>query len=167
MKLEKRISKVFRLDDEAWMRHANPWSVWTRFTVFPFLVIAFWSRVWLGWFSVIPIITSLIWMYVNPRIFPKPKSTKNWASKGVLGERVWIDRDKIPVPEHHKSLPNLLSAVGGIGSLIVVWGVYKLDIWAVLGGLAIAYLGKLWFVDRMVWIYEDMKDLPEYKEWLY
>jgi hypothetical protein len=21
--------------------------------------------------------------------------------------------------------------------------------------------------DRMVWLYEDMKDLPEYKKWLY
>lgn len=165
MTLERKISKIFRLDDETWMRHANPWSVLTRFTVFPVLILAFWSRVWLGWFSIIPIIISLIWMYINPRIFPKPKSTKNWASKGVFGERVWLNRDKIPVPEHHKLLPNILNIINGTGSLIVVWGVYKLDIWSVLGGLSIAYLGKLWFIDRMIWLYEDIKDVPEYKKW--
>jgi hypothetical protein len=34
-------------------------------------------------------------------------------------------------------------------------------------GIALAYLGKSWHLDRMVWLYEDMKDLPEYKKWLY
>ena len=30
------------------------------------------------------------------------------------------------------------------------------------------YLGKMWFLDRMVWLYEDMKDTtPEYRSWLY
>ena len=167
MTLERKMSKIFKFDDEIWMRHANPWSVFTRFTVFPFLIIAFWSRVWLGWFSIIAIILSLLWMYINPRIFPKPRSTNNWASKGVIGERVWLNRDKIPVPEYHKLAPNILNIVNGIGFIIVIWGVYQLDIWAVLGGLTIEYLGKLWFLDRMVWLYEDMKDVPEYEKWLY
>lgn len=30
-----------------------------------------------------------------------------------------------------------------------------------------ANLGKSWYLDRMVWLYEDMKDLPEYKKWLF
>ena len=29
------------------------------------------------------------------------------------------------------------------------------------------FVGKLWFLDRMVWLYEDMKDVGEYGEWLY
>jgi hypothetical protein len=34
--------------------------------------------------------------------------------------------------------------------------------------MAVIMLGKLWFVDRMVWLYEDMKDAtPEYRSWLY
>jgi len=29
-------------------------------------------------------------------------------------------------------------------------------------------LGKTWYMDRMVWVYEDMKDeRPQYREWLY
>ncbi|MGH1393463.1 MAG: DUF6653 family protein [Trichormus sp.] len=29
-------------------------------------------------------------------------------------------------------------------------------------------LGKLWYLDRMVWLYTEMKDInPEYRSWLY
>ena len=32
----------------------------------------------------------------------------------------------------------------------------------------IVYMGKLWFIDRMVWLYEDMKDDNSlYRSWLY
>jgi len=41
--------KLMGMDDAAWKRHANPWSVYTRFTCLPFIVLALWSRVWLGW----------------------------------------------------------------------------------------------------------------------
>lgn len=30
MTLERKIAGIFKLDDENWMRHANPVSVWTR-----------------------------------------------------------------------------------------------------------------------------------------
>ena len=35
-------------------------------------------------------------------------------------------------------------------------------------GIVLAYLGKSWFLDRMVWLYEDMKNENEiYKSWDY
>jgi hypothetical protein len=35
-------------------------------------------------------------------------------------------------------------------------------------GTALAYCCKAWLVDRMVWLYEKMKDAPpEYRGWLY
>ena len=162
MTIERKLGLIFKMNEETWKRHSNPWSVITRNTVTPLLVLAFWSRVWIGWYSLIPIVLSLVWMYVNPRVFSPPKSTDNWASKGVFGERIWLNRDKIPIPEYHKKLPNILSMVSGIGFLFVIWGIYTLEIWPLLFGGAIQYAGKLWFVDRMVWLYEDMKHLPEY-----
>lgn len=34
--------------------------------------------------------------------------------------------------------------------------------------LFFVYAGKVWFLDRMVWLYEDMKEVtPEYSGWLY
>jgi len=44
MTIERTIAHVFRLDDMAWMRYANPWSVILRNTVLPVLIIAFWCR---------------------------------------------------------------------------------------------------------------------------
>lgn len=98
MTVERKISRLFNLTDDNWMKHANPWSVWTRYSVLPIIVLAFWSRIWLGWWHLIPAIISLAWIFFNPVFFKKPKSTMNWASKSVLGEHVYLNRDKINIP---------------------------------------------------------------------
>mgnify|MGYP001176927696 FL=1 len=167
MNLERKISSSFKMDEKTWNRHSNPWSVVTRVTVTPILVLSLWSRVIFGWYSIILVIFGLIWMYVNPRVFSPPKSTNNWASKGVFGERVWVNRDKVPIPEKHRIVPNILSIISGIGFIFILFGTYKLDILIVLFGFSLNLLGKLWFVDRMVWLYEDMKHLPEYEKFEY
>jgi hypothetical protein len=167
MTLERGISRAFLLDNETWMRHANPWSVWTRFTALPVIVFAFWSRVWLGGGSLFLIILSLVWMFLNPRLFRPAMSTDNWASRSVLGERVWMNRDRIPVPDYHRIVPHLLNLISGIGLLGVIWGTLVFDPRSLLTGLAFVYLGKLWFLDRMTWLYQDMQQVPEYGIWLY
>ncbi|VEP12515.1 conserved hypothetical protein [Hyella patelloides LEGE 07179] len=169
MTLERKIATVFTMSDEAWLCHANPWSGWTRFTtVLPLLILSIWSRVWLGWLSLIPIALAIFWAWLNPRIFPQPSSTKHWISQGVLGERVWLNRDLIPVPTYHQHVPNILSAVAAIGGILVIVGLVVLNIWLTVLGFTLVTLGKLWFVDRMVWLYNDMKDVnAEYQSWLY
>jgi hypothetical protein len=168
MSLEESVAKAFRMTNETWERHSNQWSVWTRFTALPALILAFWSRVWLGRWAALPVAVALLWNWINPRVFAKPASTDNWASKGVLGERVWANRNLVPVPEHHRVLPNILSAVAGLGGVFAVWGVARLKVWPTLFGSALVYLGKLWFIDRMVWLYDEMKEAtPEYRSWLY
>ena len=164
--IESRMAEWFAMSDETWQRHTNPWSVYTRITVLPLLILAIWSRAWWGWWSLVAIALAIAWTWFNPRIFPKPRSTDNWASKGVLGERVWLNRRNIPVPEHHRIMPNIRSGVSVIGLPFLIWGLWQLKIWPLLVGLILMLGAKLWFVDRMVWIYEDMKDKdPEYKSW--
>jgi hypothetical protein len=161
------MATVFALDDETWLRHANPWSVLLRTTALPLLVVACWSRLWLGWYALVPLAVALLWTWYNPRIFPAPASFDHWASKAVFGERVWLNRDTIPVPAHHRTAPNILSAVSGTGMLFVFWGVLVFDLWPVLFGMALVYAGKLWFLDRMAWLYGDMKDATEeYRSWV-
>lgn len=168
MTLERKIARLFKMDEKARRRHSNPWSGYSRFSMIPLIGLAFWSRVWLGWWSVAPIIIVFLWVWFNPRIFPEPKSTNNWASKVVLGEWVWMNRKKIPVPKHHLFMPDILSGISAIGAIPFIWGLVVLELWpTVLGGIVIV-ISKLWFADRMVWLYEDMKDAtPEYKSWLY
>jgi hypothetical protein len=106
-------------------------------------------------------------MFFNPVLFSKPKSTNNWASKSVLGERVWKNRNKVPVPAHHKTAPNILNIISLIGMLLSIWAIIAISIWPAILGVALAYIGKSWYLDRMVRLYEDMKHLPEYAKWLY
>ena len=167
MTLERKLSNLFKLTDENWMKHANPWSVWTRYSVLPIIVLAFWSRVWIGWWFLVPAILSLAWMFVNPVFFKRARSTNNWASKSVLGERVWANRDNIDVPASHKIMPQILNGISGAGMLLSIWAIVVLSIWPAIFGVALSYLGKSWYLDRMVWLYEDMKHVPEYKQWLY
>ena len=163
--IESKIAKKFKLDDKTWMKHANPWSVYTRTSALPILVIAIWSRIWLGWWALILIIISIAWIWFNPRIFPKVKYTDNWASRGVFGERVWLNRKKIPIPEHHRIIPNILNVVQGVGLIFLIYGLWYFDFWSTLVGLILTIESKLWYVDRMVCLYEDMKDNPEYRKW--
>ena len=169
MTFEKKLAGLFNLDDESWMRHANPWSVWTRFTVLPLILLAFWSRLWLGWWCLLPAVLGIIWVFVNPLVFPKPQSTRNWASRCVLGERVYLNRDKIPIPAIHKSpIYNILNGISFVGLLLAIWATVNYSVWGVVMGIALTFLGKGWFLDRMVWLYEDMKSVnEEYASWDY
>jgi len=169
MTFERKIAKLFQLTDENWMKHANPWSVWTRYTVLPLIVLAFWSRIWIGWWCLIPGIISLLWMFFNPIFFKKPRSTKNWASKSVLGERVFLNRDNVEIPDIHKTpLYSILNTISSIGMLIAIYSVIYYWIWGAILGITLAYLGKSWYLDRMVWLYETMKTQnEEYQKWEY
>ncbi len=83
-------------------------------------------------------------------------------------ERVWLNRNQIPVPLDDRPLPNLLGVVSALGMVFVIWGAIAIAIWPTLLGASVVYLSKLWFIDRMVWLYEDMKNVePEYRRWLY
>ena len=163
-----KMAAVFRMDEKTWAHHANPWSVWTRFTILPVLALAIWSRVWLGWYSLVPIAIVLLWTWLNPRAFAKPKTTESWGSKAVLGERVWLRRKEVPIPQKHLRPVIILNILTASGVPFFIWGLFALQIWPTILGTVLVYIGKMWFLDRMVWIYEDMKDAtPEYRSWLY
>ena len=167
MTIERTISKAFRLNDENWMKHANPWSVWTRYSVLPLIVISFWSRIWIGWWSLLPGLLSLCWMFFNPIFFKKAPSTNNWASQSVLGERVWLNRDTIKIPKTHAVVPNILNGISSIGMILSIYAIITLSFWPAVLGVSLAYIGKSWYLDRMVWLYNVMNHIPEYKKWLY
>jgi hypothetical protein len=166
MNYGQRIARLFALDERVWERHANPWSVRSRVAAFPLLVLAIWSRAWLGWRALAPVAAMIVFLWLNPRLFPPPKSTRSWASRAVLGERVWLNRAHVPIPDHHRRMAAVLAIVPLAGLAPLIWGVAVYDPASTLLGLAVAMLGKLWFVDRMVWLFDDMKDRPEYGGWL-
>lgn len=154
------------MDEKAWNRHSNPWSVYTRFTALPLISLAFWSREWIDVYSVILIAFSFLWVWINPRLFSIPSTTNNWASMGTFGERIYLNRQNEAIPVHHLTVCRSLQLLSAIGLPIFIYGLYSLDIWILLLGNFWIMLFKAWFVDRMVWLYMDMKESnPTYRSW--
>jgi hypothetical protein len=157
MAFDRLAAQLFAMDEASWARHANPWSVWTRVAILPLLALAVWSRVCIGWWVLALVGLLVVWTWVNPRAFPPPSSLDSWAAKGVLGERVWLARREVPLPPRHRRMPLVLGGLAALGTVPLAYGLAVLDPWATLLGLAVCLLGKLWFVDRMVWLYEDTR----------
>lgn len=171
-----KISEIFRfskenplmMKDHVWKRHVNPWSVWTRYMILPLLTIALWSRIYIEWYALIPIGALIFWAFVNPNAFPVPKTTKHWASKAVLGERAWLNRKEIPIPKEFARMISIINGLGALGAVAWVYGIWVLDPLTTILGLVLVVLSKSWFLDRMVWLYEEMKNQSEeYKSWEY
>ena len=155
MGIEHASEKAMGMTDAVWERHANPWSGWTRVLTLPLFVLAVWSRVWIGvhaWWAVAAVV---VWTWWNPRAFPPPRSVDNWMSKGVLGERVWLADKPGTVAPHHKRVARVLIAASAAGTIAMGIGLYLLDWTWTLTGMLTAMGGKLWFLDRMVWILAD------------
>ncbi|MBY8977669.1 hypothetical protein KHP62_17785 [Rhodobacteraceae bacterium NNCM2] len=144
-----------KMDDAAWQRHASPWSVYSRFIILPLFALAVWSRVWLGWWCLFPVALVALWTWVNPRLFAAPARLDSWASQAVMGERIFLNRKADPVPEHHRRMAVILTWASTIGVAVLAYGLWSLDLWAVISGLFGAMMPKIWFCDRMVWLYRE------------
>ena len=70
-----------------------------------------------------------------------PKSTRNWASRAVLGERIWVDRDKIELPEQFRSRPRSLvaNAYSVIGMGFLAFGLIDLNLLVTVAGILITH----------------------------
>ncbi|MCK0166516.1 hypothetical protein MWU52_03020 [Jannaschia sp. S6380] len=156
MEIFAAAERLMTMDDRAWARHANPWSVWSRATTLPLIALAVWSRVWIGWWALIPVALALGWTWLNPRLFPPPRDRDTWPGRGTLGERVWLRRGQIDLPSHHVRAAWVLTATSAFGAVPLVWGLVVLDAGWTICGIALVAGPKLWFVDRMVWLHQDM-----------
>ena len=146
--------RLMRMDDDAWERHANPLSVWSRVAALPVLVLAIWSRVWLGWWCLLPITAIILFTYFNPRLFDPPTRRDSWAARATYGERLFLARRQRAISSEHARAALILTAVSAAGLAPLAYGLIALEIWPTLLGLVLVMGGKLWFCDRMVWLYE-------------
>src|SRR6185503_3965918 len=90
------------------------------------------------------------------RVFPAPRTLDRWASRSVLGETVWGRRSQTPVPQRHRVAPVVLSVISAAGVPFLVWGLIVLNPWITAFGLAVQMAGKMWFLDRMALLYDDV-----------
>jgi hypothetical protein len=167
MNIEKSLARLFGLEGDRWLRHANPKSVYSRFPVLFLIALSVWSRVWVGPYFLVPLSVTLLWTFLNPRLFNKPESFHTWAAKGVLGERIWKQRDAYDIPTVWARQTHALNAVQLVAMGPFLIGLYELQVWMTVAGLSAAFLSKVWFFDRMVWLFEDRKESETVREWLH
>lgn len=147
--------------EKTWRRHANPWSGFTRMITYPLLFIPIWFfQEFLEdpthcWYPLIAMIAVIIWFAINPRIFPEPKNTDNWFSKGVLGEKLWVSDKRYK--DIHLVFPFLETPF----FFISLYTAYMKMFWPTLFFASVPWLLKVWFFDRMVFYYESNKDKIE------
>jgi len=144
------------LNDYFWRRHANPWSVWTRFAAIPAMILAVWSRVWLGRWALVPVAVVVVWLIINPVAFRPVVEPTAWVSKAVYGEQIWLtQRDRAPAV--YRTMMRWLIAAGLAGFLFIAWGLWALDVWPTVYGATLVVFSQLWQLDRMRLLYDELQ----------
>ncbi|WP_412551599.1 DUF6653 family protein [Shimia sp. MIT910701] len=96
--------RMMAMDDAAWARHANPWSVYSRMSILPLMTLAVYARVWLGWGALLPVALVVLWTWWNPRAFAPPSTTNGWAAHGTFGERVFLNQKSSSYPQSSQAV---------------------------------------------------------------
>ncbi len=149
-----KYTRIAGMSDRAWKRHANPWSVWTRFGAIPLLILCIWSRTWIGWWAVAPLALTILWLWWNPHAFRPVEVPTAWSSKGIYGERLWLqNRSRMPAGF---VVAQRIWVVGAItGTVLLVWGLVALAVWPTLSGATLIVYGQLWRIDRLGIFYDQ------------
>jgi hypothetical protein len=151
-----QFAKAFGMTDEVWRRHANPWSVYTRFAAIPAMILAIWSRVWIGWWALLPVAGMIVWLWLNPRIFPAVTTPRSWAAKGIYGEKLWL-LEPSSVPPTYRAVLRWLIVPGLSGAVLLAWGLVQLLVWPTIFGATLVILAQLWRIDRLGLLFEQTK----------
>ncbi|HEX2147497.1 MAG TPA: DUF6653 family protein [Pseudorhizobium sp.] len=72
---------------------ANSWSVWTRLATIPAFALTVYARMWLGWWSLLPLVFLIVFLWLNTRILAPDQPDERWETRAILGEKIWLDRD--------------------------------------------------------------------------
>ncbi|MBP9757306.1 MAG: hypothetical protein KBD06_01780 [Candidatus Pacebacteria bacterium] len=128
------------LSEKVWERHANPWSGWSRVVSMPVIAVGLYlHNVWiLG--------AAVVWLFVNPVLFPKPRSVDNWMSKGVLGEQLYYGDGK----KFKRDLPTLLNVLNVPVFISFMYFAWQQQALLTIFAGVLTMTIKFWFIDRMV-----------------
>lgn len=132
--------------EDFWARHTNPWSGYTRLPMGPILLLGLYRRDWrmVG--------LTILYVVINPILFPEPETKDAWISRSVLGEQLWLE-------EGHRvfeaSLPGVLNILNAATYFYGLYGVYKRNphVTAIGGGCALTC--KLVYLHVLVNYYDE------------
>lgn len=145
------------MKEKTWEQHANPISGFTRIISYPLVFLPIWflsdfiSNPYKYWYIAAIGLIAILWFTVNPRLFKKPKTFDHYLSRGVLGEKIWTeDRKK-------DTIATILTIVLAPFFLISLYTTYMQMFWEMMFFASVPFILKLWFIDRMVFLYDQNK----------
>ncbi len=166
MDIYKGAERLMGMDDATWARHAHPISGYSRIFSAPVVFLALWSGFWIGWWALVPIGAVLVWMWLNPRLVAPPQTADAWATRAVLGERVFLNRKSVPVPHEFVFIGHLTTVIAAVFAGFTAFGFWIGEFWLAFVSWHAAVLSKVWFIDRMALLWDRMKDAtPRYQAW--
>jgi len=143
------------MKQKTWERHANPLSGFTRIISYPLVFLPLWflsdflADPYPYWYVAVGGIIVIVWFAINPRLFKKPKDYSHYLSRGVLGEKLWTeDRKK-------DSISLILTLTMAPFFFVSIYSCYMQLFWETMFFAAVPFLIKLWFIDRMVFLYDQ------------
>jgi hypothetical protein len=151
MALSKTRKWITSLSEQVWPRHANPWSVVTRFAAIPAMIMAVWSREWLEWWSLLPIGMVVVWLAINPFAFSRIEKPVHWISKGIFGERLWLTG---ACQISNRSTLRVLVFLGVVGIVVMAWGLYAYNVTACALGAIVTTVAQLVRIALFARIYD-------------
>lgn len=114
------------------------------------LLLALYRHAWRG------LAATVIFLALNPVLFPEPERTDNWLSEGVLGEETWIADGN---PMFGLDYPEVLNALNVPLYLYTLYSAYRQYPVRTLVGFLVTFALKLLFVDAMGRYYRSRRDL--------
>ncbi|MGH3551656.1 MAG: DUF6653 family protein [Mycobacterium sp.] len=127
------MARLARIRRAIFAHHANPWSAWTRWASTPLVLVPVWTR------RRSHAVLIAVWLAVNPVVFPKVTDQRNWATRAMLGEELWItDRPRdsatvlsiatsvaaviaIVAARRHRLLPAVVATTVQMALTLVYW----------------------------------------------
>ena len=78
-------SRLAALHETVWERHANPKSGWSRVLSLPLLMLSIYRR------DERLLVGTVLFVALNPVLFPPPEDDDAWMTRVVYGERLWLE----------------------------------------------------------------------------
>lgn len=128
---------------------------------------ALWLHVWLG-LAVAVAVAFLVAAatLVLQRLPVFAREADSWARAVSFGERVWLNRQQIPVPARTSSRITALYLVFWFGTIVALIGGGTASHLLTVSGLLVAYCAQVVCFQNLIQLYERMKGVtPLYRFW--
>jgi len=131
------------------------------------LTASLWTHLWLGHIGAVSLTIlaalALLLLQKLPLASPRPDS---WARLVSFGERIWLNRLLIPVPQGLNHRLTTLYLVFWTGALVAVLGGFTASPILTASGLLVAFCAQITGFRKLVHLYRVMKDRdPLYRFW--